>query len=88
MGQNPAAEKNVDTSRFWVISENSKQCRQIIGTSRRSIFHAPESSQMPYTAKIQKIYNFNNQIENSLEFRPNIDEYPTLEFPLVNINDF
>ena len=46
------AEKNVDTSRFWVIFENAQNCMQIIGTSRRSIFHAPKSSQMPYTAKI------------------------------------
>ena len=30
--------------------------------SRRSILHAPESSQTPYTAKIKKIYNFVNNI--------------------------
>ena len=47
LGQNSAAEENVDTSRFWVIFENSQNCRQIIGTHRRSIFHAPKFSQMP-----------------------------------------
>ena len=69
LGQNPAAAKNIDTSRFWVIFENSQKCRQIIGAHRRSIFHAAKSSQMPYTAKIQKINNFNNKIKNSLERR-------------------
>ena len=37
--------------------------------SRRSIFHAVESSQMQYEAKIMKINNFNNKIENPLELR-------------------
>ena len=54
-------------SRFWVIFENPKNSRQIIGTSCRSIFHAPESSQMPYKAKVQKIIDFTNQIKNPLE---------------------
>ena len=53
LGQNPAAEKNVDASWFWdIFWKCQKKCRQIIGTSRRSIFHAPRSSQMPCTAKI------------------------------------
>ena len=41
----------------------------IIGTSRRSIFHAAKSSHMPCTAKIKKINNFHNQIKNPLELR-------------------
>ena len=43
------------------IFEKSKKCMQVIGTSRRSIFHAPGSSQMPYMAKINKICNFNHK---------------------------
>ena len=69
LGQNPAAEKNVDTSRFWVIFENSPNCGQIICTSCRSIFHAPKSSQMACTAKIKKITNFTNKIQNPLGLR-------------------
>ena len=37
--------------------------------SRRSIFHAPKSSQMQDTAKIWKIHNFNNKIKKPLELR-------------------
>ena len=37
LGQDPVAGKNVDTSRFWIIFENSQDCMQIIGMSRRSI---------------------------------------------------
>ena len=66
LGQNSAAEKNDDTSQFWIIFENSQNCRQIIGTPRRSIFLAAKSSQMQYTATNQKIYN---KIKNSLELR-------------------
>ena len=62
--QNPAAEKNVDTSRFWIIFENSQNSKQIIGTLRRSIFHAAKSSQMPNTATIQKIIKFDNKLWN------------------------
>ena len=69
LGQDPAAERNVDTSRFWVIFENSQDCRQIIGLSRRSIFHAPKFSQMPHTAKIKKMNDFTNKIKNPLELR-------------------
>ena len=78
LGQNPAAGKNVDTSRFWVIFENSQNCMQIIGMPRRSIFHAPKSSQMPYTAKIKKINNFTNKIKNPLERRLAISQHPGL----------
>ena len=47
-----------------------KTYRQIIGMSYRSSFHAAESSQMPYTAKIKKINNFTTtEIENPLELR-------------------
>ena len=56
-GQNSAAEKHVDTSRLWDIFENSHNCRQMIGMSRSRIFHAPESSQMPYLVESQKKYN-------------------------------
>ena len=66
--------KNADTSRFWVIFENTKNYTQIIGTTRRSILHAPTSSQMPYTAKIKKIRNFTNKIKNPLELRS--DSFP------------
>ena len=69
LGQNPAAEKNVGTSRFWVTFENSQNCRQIMGMCRRNIFHAPKSSQIPYTATIKKINNFINKIKNLLELR-------------------
>ena len=47
----------------------SKVCRRIIGMSRGSIFHAPKSSQTPYTAEIRKINNFTNEITNPLELR-------------------
>ena len=79
LGQNPAAGKNVDTSRFWIICEDSQNCRQIIGTPPRNIFHAPKSSQMPYTTNINKINNFNNKIKNPLELRlERIPAYCTL----------
>ena len=45
----------------------SKIVGQIIGMSRRTIFHAPKSSQMPYTAKIKNINNVHNKIQSSLE---------------------
>ena len=41
-------ERIVYTSRLGVIFENSKNCRHIISTSCRSIFHAPKSSPMLY----------------------------------------
>ena len=50
---------------FWEF----QNCKQIIGTHHRSMFHAPKSSQMPYTAKIRKINNFTNKIKNPLERR-------------------
>ena len=69
MGHNPATGQNVATPRLWVIFGNSQKRRQIIGTHRRSILHAPRSSQMPYTAKINKINNSTNKIINPLELR-------------------
>ena len=70
--------KTNDTSRFWAIFENSQNCKQIIGVSRRSIFHAPKSSQMPYSATNQKIYDFTNRIKNPLELRLVLGEAWTL----------
>ena len=69
LGQSSAAEKLVDASRLWVIFENSENFRQIISTHRRSMFHAAKFSQMPYTVKIKKINNSDNNIENPLELR-------------------
>jgi hypothetical protein len=57
------------TSRFGLIFESCQNCRQIIGTPCRSIFHAARSSQMPYTAEILKINGFNHTIKNALELR-------------------
>ena len=54
---------------FGIIFENPKTCRQIIGMSHRNIFHAPKSSQMPYTAKNKRIYIFSNTIKKPLELR-------------------
>ena len=49
---------------------------QIIGTQRRSIFHAVKYSQIPYTAIIKKINNFtSNKIKNPLELRLNVYLY-------------
>ena len=53
-GQNPAAKINVYTSRFGIFFGNSQTCRRIISTARGNIFHAAQSSQMPYTAKFKK----------------------------------
>ena len=54
---------------FGSLLKNPKICRQIIGMSRRKIFHAPQSSQMPYMAKISKSNVFTNNIKNPLELR-------------------
>ena len=51
-GQNSAAGKMMTLLDFEFFFEKSKNSRQIIGTHRRSISHAPKSSQMPYTTKI------------------------------------
>ena len=40
-----------------------------MGMSRRSVFHVAKSSQMPYTAIIKQINNFNNKIKKTLELR-------------------
>ena len=72
LGQTPAAEKNVDASRFWVIFQNCQNCTQIVGMSRRSIFHAPKSPQMTYMAKIKNIDNLNDKIQKFLELRLDI----------------
>ena len=40
-----------------------------IGMSRRSIFHAVKSSQMPYTAKDKKINNSTNELKSPSECR-------------------
>jgi hypothetical protein len=39
---------------------------QITATPRKCILHAAESSQMPYTEKIEKTNNLNNKIKKSL----------------------
>ena len=67
--ENPAADKNVATSRFWIIFKKIKKCWQIIGTRCRSLFHEPKSFQIPYTAKINKINILNNKTKNPLELR-------------------
>ena len=69
-GPNPAAERNVDTSRFWIIFENFQNRRQIIGTPHRSIFHARQILQNAiYGKKKKKIDNCNNKIKYPLELR-------------------
>ena len=57
-----ALERIVYTSRFWVYFENPQNCKQIIGTPRRSIFHAAKSSQMAYRANIYKECNLDYKI--------------------------
>ena len=52
---------------------------KVIGIPCRSIFHAPKSSQMQYTAKIKKSNNLNNQIKNPLELRLAKDPNPAAE---------
>ena len=49
----PSISSNAYTSRFRSIFENSLNCKQIIGTHRRSTSHAARSSPMPYTEKKQ-----------------------------------
>ena len=58
LGQNPVAEKMLTLLEFGYFFQKSQNCRQIIGTPRRSIFHAPKSSQLQYTATIRKIIIF------------------------------
>jgi hypothetical protein len=47
----------------------SQNCKQITATTRRSIFHAAKSLQMPYKAPPQKNTYFHNKIQNPLELR-------------------
>ena len=68
LGQNSIAGKMLTLLDFGTYKKKLN-CRQMIDTSRRSIFHAPKSSQMPYTAKMQKINDVNNKIKNPLELR-------------------
>ena len=69
---------------FAYFFQNFQNCKQIIGMSRRSIFHAAKSSQIPYTAKINKINIFNNKIENPLELR--LAEYSKQAPSMVKLN--
>ena len=43
------------TSRFWIIFEDSQNCKQITATPCRSTVRAEQSSQLSYTANIQEI---------------------------------
>jgi hypothetical protein len=48
---------------FRFCFENSQNCKQSIATHRRIIFHAAESSQMPYNAKIWILRIFIRRLE-------------------------
>ena len=53
---------------FGSFLKEIQNCRHIIGTPRRNIFHAAKSSQMPYSAP-QRNINLANEIKNPLELR-------------------
>ena len=56
--------ENVYTTRFKLfVRIFFKECTQITATPHRSIFHAAKSSQMTYTAKIKKMYNFDDKLK-------------------------
>jgi hypothetical protein len=62
-------ERNVYTSRCWVIFASSQDCRKSSGTHRKSILHAAKSFQMPYTATTNTIKQIRNQIKHPLALR-------------------